>query len=317
MFCIHRAILILACCTASGPARCEDDLFGLPENAAPEELYWEVLRLQAAGLLGEQEFARVQRELDIVDAHYATDTARDELVRGVLVAALRRTYRAVPTEEDAPSREAQEGRAYARRLHYAGVREAGRYAERALLIAGMLGVPTSKEELALIVVLPAGGYLVGKVVGLTYKKAALLLRKLRTPDEVLTGGSALGIRVERVESRAALERLIGKDAAASFWGHWNDYPKVTVNGQEYARVGNRLYSRHAVDRMQPSGMRYSGAGPDGSTAGMPQIRQAGGQYDYGRSVAPRHVEDAITTSRGAVQANGNVGPTCLALWRSS
>lgn len=40
------------------------------------------------------------------------------------------------------------GRAYARRLHSAGVREAGKYAQRTIVIAGMLGVPTSKEDLA-------------------------------------------------------------------------------------------------------------------------------------------------------------------------
>ena len=99
------------------------------------------------------------------------------------------------------------------------------------------------------------------------------------------------------------------DAATTgslWWGHWNDYPKVMVNGQEYAQVGNRLYTRHAVDRMQPSGMRYSGHGADGSTGGMPQIRQVGGNYDYGRSVAPQYVEDAVATSRGVVQANGNI-----------
>lgn len=57
------------------------------------------------------------------------------------------------------------------------------------------------------------------------------------------------------------------------WGKWSDYEKVTMNGQEYAKVGDRLYSRHAVDRMQPSGNRYGSS-----------ITQAGG--DYGRSVAP-------------------------------
>jgi hypothetical protein len=52
-------------------------------------------------------------------------------------------------------------------------------------------------------------------------------------------------------------------------------------------------------------MRYPGAGADSSTAGMPQIRQTGGKYDFGRSVAPQYVEDAISTSKGVVQDNGN------------
>src|SRR5687767_2977222 len=179
------AVLILACCIASESARCEDDLFGLPEDAAPEDLYWEVLRLRAAGLLSEQTFAQVQQGLDVVEAYYAADRDHDDQVRRILAAALRRTYRTEPGGENADLHDAQGGRAYARRLHSAGVREAEKYAQRTILIAGMLGVPTSKGELALIVALPAGGYLVGKIAALTYKKASLLLRKFRTPDEVL------------------------------------------------------------------------------------------------------------------------------------
>ena len=38
--------------------------------------------------------------------------------------------------------------------------------------------------------------------------------------------------------------------AKLLWGSWIDYPKVVVDGREYAKVGERLYSRHAVDRMQ-------------------------------------------------------------------
>jgi hypothetical protein len=69
------------------------------------------------------------------------------------------------------------------------------------------------------------------------------------------------------------------------WGSWNDYKKVImeVDGrpQTYAKVGDRLYSRHAVDRMQPSGYRFREPDP---------IRIAGGSYDYGRSVSPEYVE---------------------------
>jgi RHS repeat-associated protein len=33
------------------------------------------------------------------------------------------------------------------------------------------------------------------------------------------------------------------------WGSWKDYEKVRVEGHEYAVVGERLYSQHAVNRM--------------------------------------------------------------------
>lgn len=76
-------------------------------------------------------------------------------------------------------------------------------------------------------------------------------------------------------------------------GSWNDYEKVTVNGQTYAEVGDRLYSHHAIDRMQPSGNKYGSS-----------IVQAGG--DYGRSVSPNYVEDVINSTKPIVQENGNL-----------
>jgi hypothetical protein len=100
-------------------------------------------------------------------------------------------------------------------------------------------------------------------------------------------------------------RTLSEGSRKIFWGSWNDYRKVVVGGEEYAVVGDRLYTRHAVDRMQPSGMRYSSSG----TGGYPQIRQTGGQYDYGRSVAPQYVEDAIASSSGVRQPNGNISHT--------
>ncbi len=87
------------------------------------------------------------------------------------------------------------------------------------------------------------------------------------------------------------------------WGSWSDYKKVTFDGQEYALVGDRLYSRHAVDRMQPSGKRYSGDS---------QIVQAGGAgntNDYGRGVSPNYVEEVIRNTKPVVQQNGNLSYT--------
>lgn len=304
-------ILVLACCLSLESARGEEDLFGLPADAAPEELYWEVLRLRSGEVLSEQTFAQVQRELDVVDAHYAADRDYDEQVRRVLVGALRRTYRTVPQDESAHLHAAQEGRAHARRLHSAGVREGEKYAQRTVFIAGMLGMPTSKGELALVVALPAGGYLVGKVAALTYKRAALLLRNLRTPDEVLSRTGALGVRVQRVESKAELERALGRDAGASLdaaprasesvaiaankpqWRSWGEYEKVTVGGREYARIGDRLYTRHAVDRLQPSGL------------GTP----AGGGPGPGRSISPTFVEDVIQNGTTQTQVVNGVERT--------
>ena len=41
---------------------------------------------------------------------------------------------------------------------------------------------------------------------------------------------------------------------------WNEIlaklPQKTIDGKQYALIGNRLYSKHAVDRMQPSWLGF-------------------------------------------------------------
>jgi len=59
------------------------------------------------------------------------------------------------------------------------------------------------------------------------------------------------------------------------WGFWNDFAKVVYKGKTYSKVGGRLYSRHAIDRMVPSALG----------------RAAGGSA--GRSVSTNIVEEVI------------------------
>ena len=75
------------------------------------------------------------------------------------------------------------------------------------------------------------------------------------------------------------------------WGTWYDYPKVHVNGQTYAKVGNRLYSGHAVDRMYPSMNRFG-----------VNVNRFGGSY--GRSITPDFVEYVISSTKG-MKSKGN------------
>jgi RHS repeat-associated protein len=79
---------------------------------------------------------------------------------------------------------------------------------------------------------------------------------------------------------------------ALLWSSWNDYPKVTVNGRVYAQIGNRLYTRHAVDRMQPSGL------------GAPA-----GSVGAGRNVTPNMVEEVIATGTSTHEITGGVQRT--------
>ncbi|MEI8408259.1 MULTISPECIES: RHS repeat-associated core domain-containing protein [unclassified Kribbella] len=151
---------------------------------------------------------------------------------------------------------------------------------------GIDGTSTTSQIASAVVpaLIPVGGGAGVACRLATVERFGFVFSKSRVPAEVAATGG---------------ERVL--------WTSSQNYPKVVADGQEYARIGSRLYSRHAVDRMQPSGLRYSakpGPGEGGRTGGVPQIVQAGG--DYGRSVSPNFVEDAIRRTPGVVQENGNI-----------
>ncbi|MCW2752457.1 MAG: hypothetical protein JWR83_3567 [Aeromicrobium sp.] len=73
------------------------------------------------------------------------------------------------------------------------------------------------------------------------------------------------------------------------WTSWQNYPKVIHGGGEYAQIGDRLYTRHAVDRLQPSGLGAP-AGANGA----------------GRSISPNLVEDVLSSTKG-VPTKGPLG----------
>lgn len=74
-----------------------------------------------------------------------------------------------------------------------------------------------------------------------------------------------------------------------WWGFWKDYPKVSIGGKEYAKIGERLYTEHAVTRFLPSGRR--------TISGFPVADKEGGGYAYdakARSISPSNIEHVIT-----------------------
>jgi hypothetical protein len=184
-------------------------------NASPEELYFELVRLHSAGLLAPERMDAVLRVLDDVDSLHAEGSeAHHEQQRIALTSSLRRALRELRQGEDAAVAEAQyNGRAYARKLNWTGVREAERYAENILLIAGMMGVPTGKEDLVLMGSIPVGGYVVVKMGGMALKRAAFLMRKLRSVDDVVERAKVLGFQVRYAADEAELRQVAG-DAAA-------------------------------------------------------------------------------------------------------
>ncbi|WP_392566605.1 VENN motif pre-toxin domain-containing protein [Utexia brackfieldae] len=85
-----------------------------------------------------------------------------------------------------------------------------------------------------------------------------------------TGGSAIG------DGTSAGKGASGQTGNTLEWNSWQNYQKTTIDGKQYAQVGDRLYSQHAVDRMQPSGL-----GSPAGTAGA------------GRNISPGIVEYTI------------------------
>jgi hypothetical protein len=73
-----------------------------------------------------------------------------------------------------------------------------------------------------------------------------------------------------------------------WWGFWKDYPKVRLDGREYAQIGTRLYTEHAVQAFLPSGRR--------TVTHVPRASGEGGGYSYyenARSIPPTYVEATI------------------------
>jgi hypothetical protein len=203
-------------CETSGearPARLGYEPYGVAPDASVEDLYFEVVQLYSAGQIGRADMEVLQRALDEVDARQDDEEVRAELTRRALAAFLLRIREGLRGSDYAPVLEGSEGRAYARNMNRAGVREAQRYAEDTLLIAGMLGVPTSEDELVLMVAIPAGGFIIAKVGGMAVKRAAFLLRRARSVDDVVEQGQRFGFEFRYATDMDELEDAAGVMAA--------------------------------------------------------------------------------------------------------
>jgi hypothetical protein len=87
-----------------------------------------------------------------------------------------------------------------------------------------------------------------------------------------------------------------------FWGFWDDYEKVNIGDRVYAKVGDRFYTRHAVDRFLPSGHRLS-------IEDVPTSRKSAGSFRNSRSIPPSFIEDAIVSGKTRQQIRDGVPGT--------
>lgn len=99
----------------------------------------------------------------------------------------------------------------------------------------------------------------------------------------------------------------GKGSNKILWGKWEDYKHASIENNEYAEVGERLYTRHAVARTQPSGMRYTNTSAGGKIKASRIINA--GELDYGRSISPSYIEDIINKGKISTQVVDNVNRT--------
>jgi hypothetical protein len=209
--------LVLAGCISSDenirPEELRIGAYEVSLDGSPEDLYFEALRMHSANLLSRERMKALQDSLEVVDEVYARDADHEVLLRNTILSHLRLASAEV-RREDVLALEGYEGRAYARRLHRAGVKASGQYASGMIFIAGMMGIPTSEEEALLMVALPAGGYLLVKVGGMALKRAAFLLRRCRSADDVVKSAGRLGFKVQNVADASSLRAAVAGENGA-------------------------------------------------------------------------------------------------------
>lgn len=111
-------------------------------------------------------------------------------------------------------------------------------------------------------------------------------RILAVPPQEHANGTSTTPSTRKVATEAGAG--VADDVAGRLpWNSYAEYPKVSVGGREYAQIGDRLYTQHAVDRMMPSGLGSSGA--------------PGGAFGAGRSISPNFVEDVIRTGSSTTE----------------
>ncbi len=122
-------------------------------------------------------------------------------------------------------------------------------------------------HLAVRVVLEGGAFAVQKIFG----------RIVKASISKFTGVAGKGEVVANELTKASGGQILKKELT---WNSWQNLPKEIYAGKSYAKIGDKLYTEHAIARMQPSGL------------GTPA-----GHIGKGRSVAPQFVEDIKSGTR--------------------
>ncbi|MGJ8525105.1 hypothetical protein LMG33818_000813 [Halomonadaceae bacterium LMG 33818] len=110
-------------------------------------------------------------------------------------------------------------------------------------------------------------------------------------DIALTGADGAGLLKFATNSSIKAIRILSienQNYTPSLWTSWAHYPKVIIDNKTYAKIGNLLYTRHAVDRMQPSGL--------GTPAGSDKV---------GLSISPNLIESILNNGNKRISMQKN------------
>ena len=119
-------------------------------------------------------------------------------------------------------------------------------------------------------------------------KEELALAKAATQTK-----SALALSEAEVKAAVAARRTAVNVTKEFKWGGWNDLPKVNL-GQEYAIIGDKLYTKHAIERMMPKTDEIiKELEAEAFSQGLKRGEEEFIKYVQPRNVPPIVVEDAI------------------------
>lgn len=117
--------------------------------------------------------------------------------------------------------------------------------------------------------------------------------------------SALKLTEAEVKAAVAARKTVANATKEVKWGHWNDLPKVNL-GQEYAIIGDKLYTKHAIDRMLPKTDEIIKAlEAEALSMGLKRGESEFIKYVQPRNVPPIVVEDAIANGIRSVGKESN------------
>ena len=104
---------------------------------------------------------------------------------------------------------------------------------------------------AYTIVAPVANCIANKISGITSKSLASYTEKqiaLAEQAKRELCENTGKISIQSVDDVVKVPANKGGQNEKLLWGSWDDYPKTTINGRDYAKIGDNYYTQHAVDK---------------------------------------------------------------------